>query len=69
MSDEPWVMFSLRLTDHGFLYPVVLVGGDSHEASLREGEGAEVPVSVYVAVRRRIHVHHVEARLVAMHGA
>lgn len=47
---------------------MVLIGSDGHEARLREGKGAEVPVRVQVAVGGRVHVDHVEARLVAMHG-
>lgn len=48
-------------------YPVVLIGGDSHEASLREGKRAEVPVCIHLTVGSWIHVHHVEAWLVAVH--
>lgn len=47
---------------------MVLVGSDGHKAGLQEGKGAEVPVCVQVTVGRRIHVHHMEAWLVAMHG-
>lgn len=47
---------------------MVLICSDSHEACLREDKGAEVPVSTQVTVGSRIHVHYVEAWLVAMHG-
>ena len=47
---------------------MVLVGGDSDELGLREGEGAEVPLGVQVAVGSWIHVDDVEPGLVAMHG-
>lgn len=49
-------------------HPMILIGGDGHEARFREGKRAEVPVRVQVTVRRRLRVHHVEAWLVSMHG-
>ena len=47
---------------------MVLVGGDSDELGLREGERAEVPLGMQVAVGSWIHVDDVEPGLVAMHG-
>lgn len=47
---------------------MVLICSDSHEACLREDKGAEVPVSTQVTVGSRIHIHYMEAWLVAMHG-
>lgn len=53
---------------HSVPYPVVLISSYSHEACLRERERAEVLVCIQVAVRRWIHIHHMEAWLIAMHG-
>lgn len=50
------------------LYPVVLISSYSHEACLRERERAEVLVCIQVAVGCWIHIHHMEAGLIAMHG-
>lgn len=47
---------------------MVLISRDSHESRLREEERAEVLVCVQVAVGCWIHIHHMEAWLVAMHG-
>lgn len=47
---------------------MVLIRSDGHEAGFRERERAEVLVCIHVAVWRRVHIHHVEAWLVPMHG-
>lgn len=47
---------------------MVLVSSDSDEACFWEGEGAEVTLGIDVAVTPWVHQHHMEARLVAMHG-
>lgn len=49
-------------------YPVVLVGGDCNEAGLWEGECAEVAVSIYLAVSTPVNQHHMQPRLVPVHG-
>lgn len=50
------------------LYPVVLVGSDRDEACFWEGEGAKVALGIAVTVAPRVHQHHVQTWLVAMHG-
>lgn len=49
------------------MYPVVLVSSDGNEACFWEGEGAEVTLGIAVAVAPRVHQHHMQAWLVAMH--
>lgn len=49
-------------------YPVVLVGSDGDEPCFREAEGAEVAVGKALTVPAAVHQHHMQPRLVAMHG-
>lgn len=49
-------------------HPVVLIGRHRGELRLREDEGLEVLLGVALAVLARVHEHHVEAGLVAVHG-
>lgn len=49
-------------------YPVVLIGGNSSETGLLKHKRLKVLLRVLLAVLPGIHVHHMEARLVPVHG-
>lgn len=49
-------------------YPVVLIGRHGGELGFGEDEGLEVLLGIAFAVLARVHEHHVEAGLVAVHG-
>lgn len=47
---------------------MVLVGSDRSEACLLEHEGFEVLLSIFLTVFSRVHIDHMEAGLVSVHG-